>query len=62
LLIIEKILFSTKQTHVHTEKTRGAGVEMTRKNEIQPATFIGSLCKSHAVLVLKIADVHRIGT
>jgi len=30
----------------------------TRKNEMLPVTFVGSLYKAHAVLRSKIADVH----
>jgi len=32
----------------------------TKKPEMPPVTFVGSLCKIHAVLCLKIADGHGI--
>jgi len=44
------------------QKTRGAGIEVTqvytKKPEMPLVTFAGSLCKIHAILCLKIADVH----
>jgi len=64
LLIVEKILLLTKQTQVRAEKTRGAGTKVTQKihekNEMLPVTFVGSLCKTHAIMCSKIADVHGI--
>jgi len=47
-------------------KTRGGGIEVTQnytnKPEMPPVTFVGSLCKIHAVLCSKIADVHDVRT
>jgi len=45
------------------KKTRGAGIVVTQnytKKREMPVTFLGSLCKIHAVLCSKIADVHGI--
>jgi len=43
---------------------RWAGIEVTqnyaKKPEMLPVTFVGSLCKTHAVFCSKIADVHGI--
>jgi len=64
LLNVGKVLLFAKQTQVHAKKTRGAGVEVaqnyTKKPEMPPATFVGSLCKIHALLFSKIADAYGI--
>jgi len=64
LLNVGKVLLLAKQTQVHAEKTRGAGLEVTqnytKKLEMPPVNFVGSLCQIHAVLCSKIADVHGI--
>ena len=61
---VGKVLLLAKQAQVHAEKTRGAGVEVTqsysKKPEMLPETFDGSLCKTHAVTCSKIVDVHGI--
>ena len=66
LLNVRKVLLLAKQTQAHAEKTRGAGIEVaqnyTKKPEMPPVTFAGPLCKIHAVLCSKIADVHDIRT
>ena len=52
-----------KQTQVHAEETHGTGIKITQKNtksEMPPVNFVGSLCKTNAVLCAKIADVHGI--
>jgi len=65
-LNVGKVLLLAKQTQVHAEKTRVAGSEVTnytKKPEMQPVTFVVSLCKLYAVgliLCSKIADVHGI--
>jgi len=45
---------------------RGAGMEVaqnyTKKPEMPPVTFVGSLCTIHALLFSKIADVHDVRT
>jgi len=55
----EKFLLLAKQTQVHPEKMRGAGIEVTqnytKKLEMPPITFVVSLCKIHVVLCSKIA-------
>ena len=64
LLNVGKVLLLAKQAQVHAEKTCGAGIEVTqiytKKPEMSPITYAGSLCKIHAVLCSKIADVHGI--
>ena len=61
LLNVRKLLLLAKQTQVHAEKMRGAGIEVTQnyttKPEMPPVTFVGILCKIRAVLCSKIADV-----
>jgi len=63
---VRKILLLAKQTQVHAEKNRGASIEVaqnyTKKPEMPPVIFVGSLCKIHAVLCSKIADVHDVRT
>jgi len=43
---VGKVLLLAKQTQVHAEKTRGAGIEVTqnyaKKHEMPPVTFVGS--------------------
>jgi len=34
----------------------------TKEPEMQPETFVGSLCTIHALLFSKIADVHDVRT
>jgi len=58
-LNVGKLLLLAKQTQVHPEKRRGAGIEATQKNytkkpEMPAVTFVGSLCKIHAVLWSKL--------
>jgi len=63
-LNLRKVLLLAKQTHVHAEKTRWVGVEVTqnctKKPEMPPVTFVGSLCKIHHLLFSKNADVHDV--
>jgi len=63
-LNIGKVLLLAKQTQLHAEKkTRGAGIEVahyTKKPEMPPVTFVGSLCKIHALLCSTTADIHEI--
>ena len=63
-MTVGKVLLLAKQRQVHAEKTRGAGLEVTqkytKKHEMRPITFVGSLCNIHAALCSKIADVHGI--
>jgi len=65
-LTIRKVLLLAKQTQVHAEKTRGGVIEVTQdytnKPEMPLVTFVGSLCKIHAVLRSKTADVHDVRT
>jgi len=65
-LNVRKVLLLAKQTQVHAEKTRWAGIEVTqnytKKHEMPPVTFIGSLSKIHHLLFSKIADVHDVQT
>jgi len=55
------MLLLAKQTQVRGEKTWG-GINVTQKlhekNETLPATFVGSLYKTQAILCSNIADVH----
>jgi len=64
LLNVRKVILLAKQIQVHTEKSRVAGLEVTqnytKKPEMPPVTFVGSLCKIYAVLHSKIAEVHGI--
>jgi len=66
LLNVRKLLLLAKQTQVHAEKMREAGIEVTqnytKKPEMPPITFVGILCKIRAVLCSKIADVHDVRT
>jgi len=66
LLNVQKVLLLAKKTQVHAEKTRWAGTEVTqnytKKPEMPPVTFVGSLCKIHHLLFSKIADVHDVQT
>jgi len=59
-----QILLLAKQAQVHAKKTRGAGIVVTqiytKKPEMPPVTFAGSLCKIHPILCSKIAVVHGI--
>jgi len=45
LLIVGKFLLLAEQAHVHTENTRGAGIEVTqtyaKKPQMSPVTFVG---------------------
>ena len=63
-LNVGKLLLLAKQTQVHAEETRGAGMEVaqnyTKKPEIPTVTFVGSLCTIHALLFSKIADIHDV--
>jgi len=65
-LNVRNVLLLAKQTQVHTKETRGVGMEVTQNNtkkpEMLPVTFVVSLCKIHAVLFSKIADVHDVRT
>jgi len=65
-LNVRSVLLLAKQTQVHTEETRGLGMEVTqnytKKPEMPPITFVVSLCKIRAVLCSKIADVHDVRT
>ena len=60
----ENFYLLEKQTQVHAEETRGAGMEVaqnyTKKPEIPTVTFVGSLCTIHALLFSKIADIHDV--
>jgi len=64
LLNVLRLLLLAKQTQVHAEKMRGAGIEVTqnytKKSEMPPITFVGILCKIRAVLCSKTADVHDV--
>jgi len=64
LLNVRKVLLLEKQAQVHAEKTRWAGIEVTqnytKKPEMPPLTFVGSLCKIHHLLFSKTADVHDV--
>jgi len=66
LLNARRVLLLAKQAQDHAEKTRGAGIEVTqnytKKPAMPPVTFVGSLCKIHAVLRSKLADVHDVRT
>jgi len=66
LLNVRKDLLLAKQTHVHAEKTRWAGIDVTqnytKKPEMPQITFVGGLCKIHHLLFSKIADVHDVQT
>ena len=56
-----KVLLLEKQAQVHAEKNAwGRHSSDTKITCEMPVTFVGSLCKIHAVLCLKIADVHGI--
>jgi len=61
--MLEKFYYLQNNTGPR-QKTRGAGKEVTqvymKKPEMPPVTFAGSLCKIHAILCSKIADVHGI--
>jgi len=63
-LNVRNLLLLAKQTQVHTEETHGVSMEVTqnytKKPEMPPVTFVGSLCKIHALLFSKIADVHDV--
>ena len=63
---VQNVLLLAKQTQVHTEETRGVGMEVTqnhtKKPEMQPVTFVVSPCKIHGLLFSKIADVHDVRT
>jgi len=65
-LNVRNVLLLAKQKRVHTEETRGVGMGVsqnyTKKPEMPPITFVGSLCKIHALLFSKIADVHDVRT
>jgi len=56
LLISQKNVLQVlaKQTQAHAERTRVAGIKVTEKihekNEMLPATFVGSLYKNHVVV------------
>jgi len=58
------MLLLPKQTQVHADEKRRAGVQVTqklhKKNEMSPVTSVGSLYKTQAVFCSKIADVHGI--
>jgi len=64
--IIPKVWLLATQTQVHDEKTRRSGIEVTQNYTNKPGmpavTFVGSLCKIHALLFSKIADVHDVRT
>jgi len=66
LFNVRKLLLLANQTQVHAEETRGAGMEVaqnyTKEPEMPPVTFVGSLCKIHALLFSKIADAHDVRT
>ena len=66
MLNVRNVLLLAKQTQVHTEETRGVSMEVTqnytKKPEMPPVTFVVSLCKIHALLFSKIADVHDVRT
>jgi len=66
LLNVQKVLLLAKQKQVHAQKTRRSGIEVTqnytKKPEMPPVTFVGSLCKIYALLFSKIADVHDVRT
>jgi len=65
-LKVRKAFLLAKQAQVHAEETRGAGMEVTqnytKKPEMPPVTFVGSLCKIHALLFSKSAGVHDVQT
>jgi len=65
-LNVRKVSLLAKKNTGPRQKTRGAGMEVTqnytKKLEMPPATFVGSLCKIHALLFLKFADVHDVRT
>jgi len=66
LLNVRNVLLLAKQTQVHTEETRGVGMEVTqsytKKPEMPQVTFVVNLCKIHALMFSKIADVHDVRT
>jgi len=66
LFNVRKLLLLAKQTQVHAEEMRGAGMEVaqnyTKKPEMQPVTCVGSLCTIQVLLFSKIADVHDVRT
>jgi len=66
LLNVRKVLLFAKQTQDHAEKTRGAGIEVKQNYTKKPAMpriiLVASLCKIHALLYSKLADVHDVRT
>jgi len=58
--MLEKFYYfqNKHRAQVHAEKTRRAGIEVTqiytKKPEMPPVTFAGSLCKIHAICVRKL--------
>ena len=58
MLNVRNVLLLAKQTQVHTEETRGVGMEVaqnyTKKPEMPPVTFVVSLCKIHALVFRKL--------